>query len=90
MSQIERMTIALPLEMASIVKHAVECGDYASSSEVFRDALRYWKQKRQLEKQELERIKIAVAEGFSDIKAGRIKSADEVFSRLEKKYKDMK
>jgi antitoxin ParD1/3/4 len=48
MAEIERMTITLPSEMAAVVKDAVAEGDYASSSEVIREALRDWKTKRTL------------------------------------------
>jgi antitoxin ParD1/3/4 len=54
MSEIERMTITLPAEMAAVVKGAVEAGDYASTSEVVvRAALRDWKMKRALQVEEL-------------------------------------
>ncbi len=46
MPEIERLTITLPSEMAAVIKGAVEGGDYASSSEVVREALRDWKMKR--------------------------------------------
>ena len=39
--------------MAAIVRGAVEEGDYASFSEVVRDALRDWKTKRALQLREL-------------------------------------
>jgi antitoxin ParD1/3/4 len=47
MAGIERLTITLPTEMALLVKRTVESGDYASSSEVIREALREWKLKRE-------------------------------------------
>jgi len=40
MSEIERMTITMPAEMAAVVKSAVDAGDYASTSEIVRAALR--------------------------------------------------
>jgi antitoxin ParD1/3/4 len=89
MPQIERMTIALPSEMATTVKLAVETGDYASNSEVFRDAIRVWQLKRQLEQEEVKHIRAAVQRGFGDLAAGRVNPAEEVFNRLEKKYRDM-
>lgn len=46
MPEIERLTITLPPEMAKSVKEAVESGDYASASEVVREALRDWKGKQ--------------------------------------------
>ena len=48
MGAIERLTITLPVDMAGLVKGAVEGGDYASSSEVIREALRDWKISRGL------------------------------------------
>jgi len=38
MAEIERMTITLPADMAAVVKSAVKGGDYASTSEVVREA----------------------------------------------------
>jgi len=52
MSEIERMTITMPAEMAAVVRSAVEAGDYASTSEVVRAALRDWKTKRALQIEE--------------------------------------
>ncbi|MEA2774675.1 MAG: antitoxin ParD1/3/4 [Acetobacteraceae bacterium] len=53
MAAIERMTITLPSDIAAVVKGAVAGGDYASSSEVVREALRDWKTKRALQLQEI-------------------------------------
>ena len=46
MPSIEKVSIALPSDMLAMVKQAVEGGDYASSSEVVREALREWKARR--------------------------------------------
>ena len=40
MANVEKISIALPADMATLVRNAVETGDYASSSEVIREALR--------------------------------------------------
>lgn len=42
MTTAEKISIALPPEMVHIVRGAVATGEYASSSEVIRDALRDW------------------------------------------------
>jgi len=44
----ERISTALPTGMFAIVRGAVATGEYASSSEVIRDALRDWTSKRNL------------------------------------------
>jgi len=46
MANVEKISIALPADMANLVRKAVETGDYASSSEVIREALREWKARR--------------------------------------------
>ena len=72
MSEIERLTITLPSEMAAIVKSAVEGGDYASSSEVVREALRDWKRKRATQQQELVSLKADIQKGLTDLAEGRV------------------
>ena len=75
MAEIERLTITLPAEMAAIVKGAVEGGDYASSSEVVREALRDWKLKRAVQLQELEALKADIDRGLADVAAGRVQAS---------------
>ena len=67
MAEIERMTITLPADMAAVVKSAVKGGDYASTSEVVREALRDWKTKRALQLQELAGLKAEIDKGLADL-----------------------
>lgn len=76
MTDIERLTITLPAEMAAAIKSAVEDGDYASTSEVVREAVRDWKLKRLLRLQELEALKADIDKGLADVAAGRVKKFD--------------
>jgi len=76
MAEIERLTITLPSEMAAVVKDAVSDGDYASSSEVIREALRDWKVKRALQLRELAALKTDIDKGLTDLSEGRIKDFD--------------
>jgi antitoxin ParD1/3/4 len=76
MSTIERMTITLTAEMAESVRAAVEAGDYASSSEIVRDALRDWNHKRLLQQRELEQLRTEIDNGLADIEAGRVSRFD--------------
>jgi len=76
MSTIERMTITMPAEMAAVVKSAVDGGDYASTSEVVREALREWKAKRAVQLHELEALKADIDRGLADVAAGRVKDFD--------------
>src|SRR3984957_15259084 len=76
MSEIERMTVTMPAEMAAAVKSAVDAGDYASTSEVVRAALRDWKMKRALQIEELAALKADIDAGLADVAAGRVKNFD--------------
>jgi antitoxin ParD1/3/4 len=76
MSDIERLTITLPAEMAELVKGAVDDGDYASSSEVIREALRDWKMKRELRLGQLAELKADIDRGLADLAEGRLAKFD--------------
>jgi antitoxin ParD1/3/4 len=76
LAEIERMTITLPSDMAAVVKGAVEGGDYASSSEVVREALRDWKMKRALQLQALASLKTDIDRGLTDLAEGRVEEFD--------------
>jgi antitoxin ParD1/3/4 len=77
MAEIERLTITLPSDMAAAVKGAVNGGDYASTSEVVREALRDWKMKRALQLQELFALKADIDKGLADVAAGRVQDFDD-------------
>jgi antitoxin ParD1/3/4 len=76
MAEIERLTITLPHDMVAVVRDAVERGDYASTSEVVREALRDWKMKRALQLKELEALKADIEKGLADLAAGRVEDFD--------------
>lgn len=65
MGRIEKISIALPEEMLRSVKDAVDSGQYASTSEVIRDALRGWQLREPLRKAEIERLRKAWEEGLA-------------------------
>jgi antitoxin ParD1/3/4 len=64
MSNVEKMSVALTPEMAALVHDAVESGEYVSSSEVIREALRDWKQKRLLQLQNIDEVRRLWVEGI--------------------------
>jgi antitoxin ParD1/3/4 len=76
MADIERLTVTLPAEMTTIIKDAVATGDYASTSEVLREAVRDWKMKRALQLQELATLKADIDKGLADVAAGRVRKFD--------------
>jgi antitoxin ParD1/3/4 len=83
MATVEKISIALPPDLVSLVKSAVASGDYASTSEVIRDALRDWKQKRQAIELEQEELRLLIHQGMA---SGPSMDAEEVFARLRQKY----
>lgn len=65
MTNVAKIRIALTPEMAAMVTQAVETGEYATSSEVIREALSEWNQRRSLMQQEHARLRELWAEGIA-------------------------
>jgi antitoxin ParD1/3/4 len=84
MATAEKISIALPPEMVHIVRGAVATGEYASSSEVIRDALRDWTYKRNLRQQGVTELRRVWQEAVNDKTPGI--SPNDVLDRLECKY----
>lgn len=72
MAEIERLSIALPQPMADAVRHVVETGEYASASEVVRDALRLWESRRELRARDAEMLRERWDRGKASGRAGRL------------------
>jgi antitoxin ParD1/3/4 len=83
-STVEKITIALPPEMVASLRRAVDAGEYASSSEAVREALRDWSHKRQLQQNGIEELRQLWSEARSRESAGH--DPDEVLNRLARKY----
>jgi antitoxin ParD1/3/4 len=84
MPTIEKLSIALPREMATLVRRAVDAGEYSSNSEVVREALRDWTHKRNLREQSLKNVRKLWQEAVADDSEGL--DPDAVFDQLESKY----
>lgn len=70
MAQIERLSIALPMPIVDSVRKAVEAGEYASVSEVMRDALHLWDARRELHQRDIELLRQRWDEGKASGIAG--------------------
>ena len=86
MSHVEKISIALPAEMIALVKAAVNSGEYATTSEVVRDALRGWRLKRRRDELEIEELQRLVNEGTA---SGPSVESSTVLGRLRRKYADL-
>ena len=59
MPEIQKISVALTGEQISSIKAAVETGEYATTSEIVREALRDWEFKRGMRQEELRRLREA-------------------------------
>jgi antitoxin ParD1/3/4 len=76
MSNVERMTVVFPAPMAEQLRAAVESGEYASTSEAVRDAVRLWGDRRDLRQREIEMLRRAWDEGKASGSAGSLNMAE--------------
>ena len=79
MSTIERMTITVPSEMAAVLRQSVDGGEYASTSEVVREALREWMRRRDTDRRDLDALREAIRLGDE---SGSSIPAETVFAEL--------
>jgi len=89
MANVEKVSIALTVDMAAVVREAVASGEYASSSEVVRDALRDWKLKRSLRKNEIEHLRNLWEEGLAS-GAGQFSDMDAIKQEARKRLAQSK
>lgn len=83
MTNVDKRSITLSPDLAMAVDEAVAAGEYASASEAIRDALRGWKERRDLFGHTLEELRQLVQEG---IDSGPSKNGPAVMKRLLAKY----
>ncbi len=83
MPAVERLTITMPAEMAETLRRTVAGGEYASASEVVREALRDWTRSRDAERRDLEALRAAIRAGLD---SGPPIPADRVFAELRSRY----
>ena len=86
MAKVEKFSVALPAGILDDVRRAVANGEYASASEVVRDALRDWKAKRNVAALQIGELRRLIQEG---IESGPGLDADLVFTGLRRKYASM-
>ena len=79
MAAVERLSITLPAEIAAPLRQTVDGGQYASTSEIIREALREWARKRDDDRRDLDALREAVRLGDD---SGPGIPADEVFAEL--------
>jgi antitoxin ParD1/3/4 len=73
MPNVRKVSVALPTELMSLLKDAVETGEYTSASEVIGDALRHWQQRRAVQEMSAGELRQLWEEGIES-GPGRFKS----------------
>ena len=86
MSNVQKVSVALTPEMLAMLKEAVDSGEYTSTSEVIRDALRGWKARRAVHEMEVEELRKLWNEGIAS-GAGRFESIDEIKDEARRRVK---
>jgi antitoxin ParD1/3/4 len=63
MADIQKVSVALTAEQVTALKAAVQTGEYATTSEIVREALRNWQFKRELRQEDIKRLRQLWDEG---------------------------
>ena len=63
MADIQKVSVALTGEQLTALKAAVEAGEYATTSEIVREAIRDWQLKRELRQEDIRRLRQLWDEG---------------------------
>jgi antitoxin ParD1/3/4 len=66
MQSAEKISITMTPEMLRVIRETVEAGEYASTSEVVRDAMRVWQRERREHAERLNAIRTRVRRAFDD------------------------
>jgi antitoxin ParD1/3/4 len=86
MASVEKVSVALTNEQVSALKAAVETGEYATTSEIVREALRDWQLKRELRQEDIKRLRQMWDAGLASRSAGELdmkKLREDARARLE-------
>jgi antitoxin ParD1/3/4 len=85
-SNIEKLSVALTGEQVAALKAAVETGEYATTSEIVREAVRDWQTKRALRREDVERLRRLWEEGIAS-GPGRFSDMSELKAEARRRLK---
>ncbi len=83
MAKLERITVTMPEEMAAKMRAAVESGEYATTSEIVREALRDWSDYQERRQAALEKLRGLIREG----EESEALDGETVLAELRAKYR---
>ena len=83
-TKVAKVSVALTVEMTDLIQQAVASGDYASGSEVIREALREWKNRRAQAGSGQDHLRRLWAEGLAS-GPGRFTDIDQIKQEARKR-----
>ncbi len=92
MQAAEKISITMTSEQLRAVRESVAAGEYASTSEVLRDAVRLWQRRRQEDAERLEGIRARIRRSLDDPRPSlTLEQVDaqleELFAEAEKDFR---
>jgi antitoxin ParD1/3/4 len=69
-ANIEKVSVALTSEQIAALRAAVDAGEYATTSEIVREAVRDWQMKRELRQEDIRRLRSLWDRGIASGPAG--------------------
>jgi antitoxin ParD1/3/4 len=66
MQSAEKISITVTPEMLRVIRESVDAGEYASTSEVIRDAMRVWQRQRDEHAERIKSIKARIRKSLDD------------------------
>jgi antitoxin ParD1/3/4 len=80
----EKISITLTPEMNRMIKERVEAGEFGSTSELIREALRIWQKREEVHQENLAAIRAYLQQSIDDPRPSV--AAGDVFNRLRKRH----
>ncbi|TGT61445.1 type II toxin-antitoxin system ParD family antitoxin [Mesorhizobium sp. M00.F.Ca.ET.170.01.1.1] len=84
MANVEKISVAVTTQQSAVMRQAVEAGEYATTSEIVREAMRDWLAKRELRQEDMRRLQRLWDEGKA---SGKPEPLD--FGALRKEARQM-
>ena len=72
MAKVEKVSVALTTEQVASLNAAVAAGEYATTSEIVREAVRDWQLKRELRQADVRRLRQLWDAGIASGRAGEL------------------
>lgn len=90
MTKVEKHSVALTPELGQAVRDAVATGDYASSSEAIREAIREWTARRELRAAKLADLRAAIQAGIDSGVAREREPIEEFLARNRRRLAEIR